>query len=75
MCFAVQMSQGARIVPALVAVMDNFSEPRVQAHSCAAIVNFSECTDADVLTPFMDRLVGTLVQLVQNGKKIVQVRR
>lgn len=30
------------VVPGLMGVMDDFSQPRVQAHAAAAIVNFSE---------------------------------
>ena len=37
-----QETEHARIVPALLALTDNFSHPRVQAHAAAAIVNFTE---------------------------------
>lgn len=37
-----QDAEHARILPGLMAVMDDFSQPRVQAHAAAALVNFSE---------------------------------
>ena len=36
-----QEEQHARVMPALLALMDDFSSPRVQAHACAALVNFA----------------------------------
>lgn len=38
----VQEAEHARLLPALIAVMDDFDNPRVQAHSAAAVVNFTE---------------------------------
>ena len=38
----VQETEHARLLPALIAVMDDFDNPRVQAHSAAAVVNFTE---------------------------------
>lgn len=37
-----QEEEHGRLLPALIAVMDDFENPRVQAHSAAAIVNFTE---------------------------------
>jgi importin-5 len=37
-----QTAKHQLIVPGLMGVMDDFSQPRVQAHAAAAIVNFSE---------------------------------
>jgi hypothetical protein len=37
-----QEAEHARILPALMAVMRDFSQPRVQAHAAAALVNFAE---------------------------------
>jgi hypothetical protein len=36
-----QEEQHARILPAYLALMDDFANPRVQAHACAAAVNFA----------------------------------
>lgn len=42
LCPELQEEEHARILPALIAVMDDFDNPRVQAHSAAAVVNFTE---------------------------------
>lgn len=38
----IQEAEHARLLPGLLSVMDDFSQPRVQAHAAAAIVNFAE---------------------------------
>lgn len=68
----IQSSQHARVLPALLAVMDDFNNPRVQAHASAAVVNFSENCDADLLPPYLDTLITKLLMLLQHGKKLVQ---
>lgn len=40
-CAVVQEAQHAKILPAVMGLMDDFSAPRVQAHACAAVVNFA----------------------------------
>jgi len=45
----------------------------VQAHASAAIVNFSENCDQDLLPPYLDTLISKLLILLQNGQRIVQV--
>jgi len=67
-----QNSHHAKILPALMAVMEDFNAPRVQAHACAAVVNFSEGADADMLPPYLDHLISKLLGLLQHGKKTVQ---
>lgn len=37
-----QEAEHARLLPGLMAVMDDFQHPRIQAHAAAAVVNFSE---------------------------------
>ena len=61
------------MLPALMGVMKDFAQPRVQAHAAAAVVNFSENCDQDILPPYLDDLITHLLQLLQNGKRIVQV--
>lgn len=60
------------VVPALLSLMEDFPNPRVQAHACAAIVNFAENSDQDVIAPYLDVLIGRLVALLQQGKRLVQ---
>jgi hypothetical protein len=48
---------------------------RVQAHAAAAVVNFSEGAEADLMAPHLDTLITKLLTLLQRGKKLVQARR
>jgi importin-5 len=45
----------------------------VQAHSSAAVVNFSENCDQELLPPYLDTLITKLMTLLQNGQRMVQV--
>lgn len=67
-----QEEQHARILPAVMGLMDDFNAPRVQAHACAAVVNFAESTDQDVMAPYLDALIGKLLALLQRGRRNVQ---
>jgi hypothetical protein len=68
----IQESQHAKIVPGLMALMDDFANPRVQAHASAAIVNFSENCEKELLVAYLDTLIHKLLLLLQNGKRLVQ---
>lgn len=68
----IQEKCAPRILPALMAAMDDFSHPRVQAHAAAAVVNFSEGAEQDLLPPHLDTLITKLLLLLQHGKKLVQ---
>jgi hypothetical protein len=46
-----------------------------QAHAAAAVVNFSEGAEADLMAPHLDTLITHLLTLLQRGKKLVQVGR
>ncbi|EFJ15568.1 hypothetical protein SELMODRAFT_155690 [Selaginella moellendorffii] len=61
-----------RVLPALVGAMDDYQNPRVQAHAAAAILNFSESCTSDILTPYLEGVIGKLLILLQNGKRMVQ---
>ena len=41
--------------------------PRVSAHCCSAISNFSEGSSADQLFPYLDQLSKKLSNLMKNG--------
>jgi hypothetical protein len=45
----------------------------MQAHASAAVVNFSENCDQDLLPPYLDTLISKLLTLLQRGQRIVQV--
>ncbi|CAK9182059.1 unnamed protein product, partial [Ilex paraguariensis] len=67
-----QVQYHHRVLPALAAAMDDFQNPRVQAHAASAILNFSENCTADILLPYLDGTVAKLLVLLQNGKQMVQ---
>ncbi|XP_076948140.1 uncharacterized protein LOC143620324 [Bidens hawaiensis] len=67
-----QFQYHQRVLPALAAAMDDFNNPRVQAHAASAVLNFSENCTPDILTPYLDGIVSKLLVLLQNGKQMVQ---
>lgn len=72
LCPDLQESHHEPILGALIGLMEDFSNPRVQAHSCAAVVNFAEGCDQDIMGPYLDALITKLLALVRNGRKNVQ---
>ncbi|KAJ0941466.1 putative TOG domain, importin beta family [Helianthus annuus] len=67
-----QVQYHQRVLPALATAMDDFNNPRVQAHAASAVLNFSENCTPDILTPYLDGIVSKLLVLLQNGKQMVQ---
>lgn len=67
-----QEEQHAKILPAVMSLMDDFANPRVQAHACAAVVNFAESSDQDTIAPYLDALISKLLALLQRGRRNVQ---
>ncbi|PQQ18988.1 importin-5-like [Prunus yedoensis var. nudiflora] len=67
-----QVQYHQRVLPALAGAMDDFQNPRVQAHAASAVLNFSENCTPDILTPYLDGIVSKLLVLLQNGKQMVQ---
>ncbi|KAE8649420.1 hypothetical protein Csa_021659 [Cucumis sativus] len=67
-----QVQYHQQVLPALATAMDDFQNPRVQAHAASAVLNFSENCTPDILTPYLDGIVGKLLLLLQNGKQMVQ---
>ena len=45
----------------------------VQAHASAAVVNFSENCEQELLPPYLDTLISKLLILLQRGQRTVQV--
>ena len=62
----------ASVLPGLIAVMEDTGNPRVQAHAAAAVVNFAEECEPEVLAPYMDGLIVKLLTLLQSGTRRVQ---
>jgi len=69
----------ARVVPGLLLLMSDSSNPRVQAHAGAALVNFSEDCPKNILLPYLPDIMGRLEdvlkakfnELVEKGNKLV----
>ncbi len=57
----------------LLLVMDDYSNPRVQAHAGAALVNFSEDCPKSILTPYLGVIISKLEQVLTNKFKEVSV--
>lgn len=62
----------AQTLPTLINVMGDKSNPRVQSHSAAAVINFCEYATPDILEPYLDTLLAKLLALLNEGKIIVQ---
>ncbi|KAL5065352.1 hypothetical protein RYX36_027089, partial [Vicia faba] len=60
------------VLPALAGAMDDFQNPRVQAHAASAVLNFTENCNPDVLIPYLDGIVRKLLVLLQGGNQMVQ---
>ena len=50
----------ARVVPGLLMLMDDTTNPRVQAHAGAALVNFSEDCPKNILVPYLPDIMSKL---------------
>lgn len=59
------------ILPNIIPVLEAI-EPRVQAHAAAALVNFCEEAEKDVLQPYLDNLLNHLLLLLQRPIRFVQ---
>ena len=56
-----------KVVPGLLAVLDDHDHPRVQAHAGAALVNFSEACPKNLFLPYLDAIL-TKLEKVLNSK-------
>jgi len=68
-----------KVVSGLLLVMDDYVNPRVQAHAGAALVNFSEDCPKSILAPYLDHIIAKLEtvlttkfkELLEKGTKLV----
>ncbi|XP_061548933.1 importin-5 [Phycodurus eques] len=68
-----------KVISALLQTMDDQSNPRVQAHAAAALINFTEDCPKSLLIPYLESLVQhlhvimvtKLQELFQKGTKLV----
>ena len=61
-----------QVVAGLLMLMTNDTNPRVQAHAGAALVNFSEDCPKIILTPYLDSIINALEMVLSS--KVNQVR-
>lgn len=61
-----------QIVPKLIAAMDDTSQPRVQSHAAAAIINFCEEADSELIQLYMEPLLTRLNNLLHSPQKLIQ---
>lgn len=59
----------ATTLPAIIACLDD-SVPRVASHACAALTNFAEGADAEILLPYQQGLAQKLLLLIKNNISI-----
>ena len=55
----------------LLLIMDDYSNPRVQAHAGAALVNFSEDCPKNILAVYLDPIISKLEQVLMAKVKEV----
>uniref|UniRef100_A0A8C2L749 Karyopherin (importin) beta 3 n=1 Tax=Cyprinus carpio TaxID=7962 RepID=A0A8C2L749_CYPCA len=68
-----------KVISALLQTMEDQTNPRVQAHAAAALINFTEDCPKTLLLPYLDSLVqhlhvimvAKLQELIQKGTKLV----
>ena len=53
----------AKVIPGLLFLMQDSANPRVQAHSGAALVNFSEDCPKNILLPYLPEIMGRLEEV------------
>mmetsp|Transcript_5977 Transcript_5977/g.11754 ORF Transcript_5977/g.11754 Transcript_5977/m.11754 type:complete len:1102 (-) Transcript_5977:756-4061(-) len=61
-----------QILPALIQVMDDTQNPRVQSHAAAAIINFCDDTTPEIIGLYLDQLLAKLLGLIQSQRRITQ---
>jgi len=62
-------------VNGLLLVMDDYANPRVQAHAGAALVNFSEDCPKNIIALYLDFIIGKLEQVLMAKVKEVCEKR
>ncbi|OLY77768.1 Importin subunit beta-3 [Smittium mucronatum] len=60
------------VLQSLIPAMDDVSNPRVQAHAAAAMVNFCEEARKKTIEPYLDTLFERLMKLLTSDKRYVQ---
>jgi hypothetical protein len=61
------------VVNGLLLVMDDYANPRVQAHAGAALVNFSEDCPKSIIGQYLDPIIGKLEQVLSAKFREVRI--
>ncbi|MCD7465041.1 hypothetical protein HAX54_000434 [Datura stramonium] len=67
-----QIEHHSRVLPVLLAAMDDFRNPRIQAHAASALLNFSEYCPPEILAPYLGVIVSELLVLLRSLYQMVQ---
>lgn len=68
----IQEEYHGKIVPALIAVMDDTANPRVQSHAAAAMINFCDEATPEIIEPYLHQILGKLQSLLQSPLRLTQ---
>jgi hypothetical protein len=68
----IQEQEHGRILPALMGAMKDSANPRVQAHASAAVVNFTDNCDKDIIAQYLDTLISSLIGQLQHNHRAVR---
>ncbi|XP_059623256.1 uncharacterized protein LOC132266410 [Cornus florida] len=61
-----------RLIPALIAAMDDFQNPRVQAHAASTMLLFSQSCTSNILKPYLKGILRKLLDLLQKEKRMLK---
>jgi len=64
----------ATIYPALMEVLKDFTQPRVQMHACAALLNMVSGTEWKILKKYMQTLMNAMLAILQQAHQMVQAQ-
>ena len=62
----------ALILPKLMTQLESEQVPKVQAHCCACLINWCEDLDPQSLTPYIQRIMTGLGNVIQHGQVVAQ---
>ncbi len=64
----------SKVIPALLVLLDDYANPKVQAHSGAALVNFFEECPQKIVINYLETVVNKIEQLLNIKVKEVSAR-
>ncbi|KAJ8526273.1 hypothetical protein K7X08_028750 [Anisodus acutangulus] len=72
LCPHFQEQYHQQVLPALIEVLDDFDNPRLQTRATSAILLFSHNCSADVLKLYLHKIVSKLVMFLQRGMTMMK---